>query len=153
VPANGSPNPLPVNITNEILPTLHTPLSNRRPQHLVSNVDGSHDDEVYGSHQVVRLLSAETVVDYSTSTRFLFNPGVGREEIYGFTASGKGRDVLSLPTSDAGIWAEILTNATYDGSGTMLHLGHGDSIEVVGVTKSELWAHPNDFAFHGLYKG
>lgn len=152
VPANESPNPFPINITDEIRPTLHSPANNRQLQHAESNVDGSHYDDVDGSRQVVRLLSGDAIVDYSTSTHFVFNPGVGQEEIYGFTESGQGHDVLNLPTSDVGILADILTNATYDGSGTILHFGHGDSIELIGVTKSELWAHPSDFAFHGPHK-
>jgi alpha-tubulin suppressor-like RCC1 family protein len=147
IPANGSPNPLPINITHEILPTLRSP-PNSGPPHVGTNVDSSHYDEVDGSHQVVQLLSDELVVDHSTNTCFIFDPGIGHADIYGFKESGKGRDVLSLPMSDAGILADILINATYDGWGTILHLGHGDSIELVGVTKSELWAHPYDFAFH-----
>jgi alpha-tubulin suppressor-like RCC1 family protein len=152
IPANGSPNPFPINITDEILPTLSSPTSNCRSRHAESDVGSSHDEEVDASHQIVQLLSADTVVDHSTSTRFVFNPGVGQEDIYGFRERGAGHDVLSLPTSDAGILAEILMNATYDSSGTTLHLGHGDSIELMGVTKSDLRAHPDDFAFHGLHK-
>ena len=116
--------------------------------HIEYNKDGSHTVEVDGNKQHLALLGADTVTDNAENTRFIFHQGVGQETISGFRAGGPGHDVISLPASDADKLAQVLLHATGDGQGnTTIHLGHGDSITLIGVSKAELQKHEGAFVF------
>jgi len=144
-PANGSPNSTPVNITDEILPTL-------RPR------EGGR----LNLAAQARLSSADVLVDYSTGARIVLDIGAGqdaihdasesgwgRPEAYVSTGSGKGMDILTVPHLDASTLTEILANAPYGGSSMMLLVSSGDSTALIGVSKMQLSAQPGDLALYG----
>ena len=117
-------------------------------RHVEYNRDGSHAIAVEADGTRVQALGADTFTDHAASTRFVFDPGDGAETIHGFKAAGRGHDTLDLG-SDAGKLAQVLAHATGDGQGnTTLHLGHGDTITLTGVSMAELKQHKGDFTFH-----
>ena len=115
--------------------------------HIEYDKDGSHYQEIDANKQTVTALGNDTFADYASSTRFIFGMNDGEEAIYGFKATGTDHDTLQL-SPGAGTLAQVLAKATSDGQGgTTLHLGAGDTVDLVNVTKAELKAHHSDFSF------
>ena len=115
--------------------------------HVEYEKDGSHAQEIDANKQTVTALGNDTFADYASSTRFVFGMNDGEEAIYGFKATGTDHDTLQL-SSGAGTLAQVLAKATSDGQGgTMLHVGTGETVDLINITKAELKAHHSDFAF------
>lgn len=115
--------------------------------HIENDKDGSHAQEIDANKQTVTALGNDTFADYASSTRFIFGMNDGEEAIYGFKATGADHDTLQL-SSSAGALAQVLAKATSDGQGgTMLHVGTGETVDLINITKAELKAHKGDFSF------
>ena len=115
--------------------------------HIEDDKDGSHGQEIDANKQTVTALGNDTFADYASSTRFIFSMNDGEEAIYGFKATGADHDTLQL-SSGAGTLAQVLAKATSDGQGgTMLHVGTGETVDLINITKAELKAHHSDFSF------
>ena len=82
------------------------------------------------------------------NTHFVFSKGFGHDTIEDFKVAGPGHDTLVLPSFDMGHLAQIIAGAHTVHGDTTIHVDKQDTITLVGVTKAELKAHPNDFTFH-----
>ena len=112
------------------------------------NTDGSRSVDIEANGQTTEALGDDMFADHADKTRFVFHNGFGHDTISGFQATGSGHDVLQLPASDASKFAQILKSMTSDGQGdATLHLGGGNTIELIGITKAELKTNHHDLAF------
>ena len=66
----------------------------------------------------------------------------------GLQGGGPGHDTLVLPSFDMGHLAQIIAGAHTVNGDTTIQVDKQDTITLVGVTKAELKAHPDDFKFH-----
>lgn len=79
--------------------------------------------------------------------RFAFAPGCGADRIYDMTAGSGPGDVLRILNfgTQYDTFAEVLAAATQSGSDTIINFGGGDTITLIGISKSLLSA--DDIAF------
>jgi hypothetical protein len=84
---------------------------------------------------------------------FVFKKSFGADIIEDFVAAGNKHDILDLPSSEFSSIADVLSSITMKAGSAVLNFpGNGvdraSNITLVGVTKAELQAHPQDFKFH-----
>jgi hypothetical protein len=84
----------------------------------------------------------------SGNDAFVFHPGEGAAVITNFTSQSSTPDHIELNDIGIATFSELQQSihATHDGRDTLINLGHGDSIVVVGVQPNQL--HASDFVFH-----
>ena len=121
---------------------------------------GTNIQNATGPGQVLHSAANDVMTGKGGGTTFSFTPGFGQDEITNFSygsgsvsASGastqQAHDIISVPVSQLQSLNQVYHHITtgLDGS-AVLHLNPNDSIQIDGVTKAELIAHPSDFRFH-----
>ena len=77
---------------------------------------------------------------------FVFSDGQGRDRIEDFQAGAGSDDQLDLRNvTSINDMAELLAASTQDGSDTVINLGGGNEVTLVGVNRTDL--HVDDFVF------
>ena len=72
------------------------------------------------------------------------------QKITNFHVDGNSHDTVLLPHADFANMADLLRNTTMSGGNAVIHdPNNGATLTLMGVTKTEMKAHPHDFAFHG----
>jgi hypothetical protein len=139
-----SPNPFPINITNEILPTLRSPLNSCGPGDVESDayLFAASSTIDYWANAYIGL-AADGMTPQTVSNPSSVEPGsfyatapgglvyqapasTGAPNMQGTGATfgrGYGHEDLIWPSPAAGTWAETPINATSGGWGAMCPLG------------------------------
>ena len=94
---------------------------------------GAGDDALYGG---------------SDGDTFVFASGCGDDTIHDFVAGSGSDDIIDLNayTSSLGNLSAVLSACTTSGSNTVIDLGNGDSVTLVGVSSGNFIASDFDFA-------
>ena len=72
------------------------------------------------------------------------------QTITNFHVAGNSHDTVLLPHADFANMADLLRNTTMSGGNALIQDPNGgESLTLMGVTKTEMKAHPHDFAFNG----
>ena len=112
--------------------------------------NGSRKVDIGSSDQTLHASSFDTFVNHGApQTTFMFDPGYGLDVIYQFPANGSDHDTLYLPASDFTSFADVLQNTHKATGGVQItDPVSGDTIKLAGLSKKELFANKQDFAFH-----
>lgn len=90
----------------------------------------------------------DTMTGGAGGDRFVFAPGYGADIINDFAAGSGSGDRIGLAGFDVHSLSAVLAHATQAGADTVIDLGGGDKLTLLGVTRSNLAA--DDFAFDSI---
>lgn len=113
--------------------------------------DGSRQVDVGTGDQTLASSFFDTFANHEApDNTFVFSAGFGLDVIHQFRLDGTDHDTLSLPGSDFGnAIADVLRNTRSTKQGAVItDPTSRDTIRLAGITKAELKANKDDFAFH-----
>lgn len=85
----------------------------------------------------------------SSGTTFVFTPGFGQQTLSDLRLAGPNHDTIDLPSSEFASFAQVLLDTQDTAQGAVIsNPGNGDTLLLVGVSKSELAQHKADVSFH-----
>ena len=97
--------------------------------------------------QTLYSIGNDVMTGGGVAERFVFVPAFGHDEVTDFFAPGPAHDTVDLSNTGLRGLAAVLRHTTMSGGSATIHVNPQDSITLDGVTKAQLHAHPNDFAF------
>jgi Ca2+-binding RTX toxin-like protein len=114
---------------------------------VVSGDEG--DDRLWGNGGDDRLIGGaddDWMSGGAGDDLFVFADGDGADTVQGFQAGGGTEDRIDFSGQSAvADFADVVSTATQVGANTMIDLGNGDSVTLLGVNVGNL--HQDDFVF------
>lgn len=114
---------------------------------VTDNGDGTHAVTGSGDDLTLHSVGNDVMTGGGVRDIFVFTPGFGQNEVTDFIAGGQNRDTIDLSETHYSSLAQVLRHTTMSDGSATIQLNPHDSITLDGITKGQLKAHPNDFAF------
>ena len=112
----------------------------------LDNGDSTHTIFAMANHQTLASIGNDVMTGGGVSETFTFQPHAGHEEVTDFLAAGLGHDTLDLSATHLTTLAQVLQHTTMHAGSAVIHLNPQDTITLDGISKTQLKAHPHDFA-------
>ena len=113
----------------------------------IDNGDNTHTTFAMADDQTLQSISNDVMTGGGERETFVFVLGFGQDEVTDFASAGRNHDTIDLTNTHFTTLQQALNHTTMSDAGAVLHLSQHDSITFDGLTKADLKAHPQVFAF------